>query len=293
MKTWDTNLENMVYIVRDEGIKPMGHLYNICDINKLTKAQNNFIEGLMEMLQSQFRNARVIRASVEEQTSRAYEKLKVVKTISMDTYFTGTHNLDITRLFEVVNGETKFCKITNRKGTKTIEEQIESLRPGAYVLVDDDAVGGATIRAVKEMVKAGVEIVDTYLLMDIYRSNKNEPILDVVDCRDFLAGMQLSGLTVTIDGVDSMRVPYMYPFVDIEDKANILDENAVDVSKRIWELNKKFWAELGANVTLGDTEEDFIEVSKIFNIGKETLMSDVCDKYKVLAEQGVLLSTHK
>ena len=291
MKTWRTDLDNMIYIIRDEGIHSMSSLKSGYSSQRLVKAQSMFVNQLKSLIENIFKDATIKVASLDEQIESAKIHLKGKRTISLDTYFKGDYNLEITRLFNIINGKTEFNQMTNREGSGLLIEQIAKIEPGEYVLVDDDAVGGATIRAIKSLMPNDVKIVDTYLLMNMYRNESSEPILDVVDSRDFIAGLQGSGLTVQLKDIGVIRVPYMYPFVDIDDKANIPDGLEIEVSQRLWKLNQEFWNMIDSGIRLKDVGTDFIKLSLMFGIDIDTPMDEVCNIYYKLSEQGILINT--
>lgn len=285
-KTWRTDLDNMVYIIRDEGTHPLASIK--VDCNK-EYAQSKFIANLKGLMGEIFNKADVVTIDMEEQLRKTHEALRGKKTISLDSYYKGTYNLEITRLFEIINNETKFISLVSRDRELSIEEQIDEIEPGEYIIVDDDAVGGRTIRYVTELLGTSRRVAGTYLMMDLFRSKNSQPILDVIDCRDFIAG-STGGLTTQVDGLGIVRLPYMYPFVDIEDKANIPYEHTINVSKQIWEMNKQFWKDLDADIKLKDLDNDFMTISKHLGLDLESSMIEVCDTYRSMADKGLILS---
>lgn len=285
-KTWRTDLDNMVYIIRDEGIHPLTSIKVECDKEY---AQRKFMASLRFLLGEVFNKVAIVTIDMEEQLNKAHMKLKGKKTISLDSYYKGTYNLEITRLFEIVNNESKFISLVSRDRNASIEEQINKIEPGDYIIVDDDAVGGRTIKYVTELLGVSRKVVGTYLLMDIFRDKNSQPILDVVDCRDFIAG-STGGLTTLVNGLGIERLPYMYPFIDIEDKANIPYEHVINVSKQLWEMNKQFWIDLGTDIKLKDLGNDFMSVSKYLGLSLEYSMIEVCDIYKNMVDEGLILS---
>lgn len=289
MKTWDTNLDNMAYIIRNEGILPLTELCNKYGEGTVCIAQSNFVSGLYQLMHDTFNNAKITIIDAKEQIENTSKKLKDTKTISLDTFYKGTYNIEITRLFEIDNGVTKFVSLTNRQNTQSIQNQIENIKPGNYTLVDDDAVGGRTIREVIKMLPTGVRVDDIYLMMDAYRNKSSEPILDVVDCRDFLVGVQGCGLTVYLNDTGIVRLPYTYPFVDIGDKANIPDGMEYEVSHKIWQLNKEFWNTINPDATLFDTGRDFIKMAQRFGMSCTLDMQSAITIFSQLSKKGIML----
>lgn len=287
-KAWKVDLDNMVYIIRDEGILPLKSLVGEYGEERVRRAQAGLLGNLVNLMEYTFPNATIKVANAMEQVEQAKLELGDTPTISLDAFFSGTYNLEITRLFKIENGETIFLDLTNRPDTPDIYSQIKCIKPGKYVLVDDDAVGGRTIQSVKKMLPSDAEITDIYLLMDSYRNKKTQPVLDVVDCRDFIAGCQGAGLTVLNETMGKLRAPYMYPFIDINDKANIPDEQCIEVSKQLWRYVSDFWATIDPTITLRDMGKDFRSLSELFKIPNTTPMIQVCEKYEVMAEKGMV-----
>lgn len=288
MKDWNTNLDNMVYIIRDEGILPLTDLCNKFGEGVVISAQSNFIKHLYNIISNTFKTAKTIVINTQEQVEMTQKELKGTKTISLDTYYNGTYNISVTRLFEFIGGTDKFLGLVSRKPEIDLKHQISLIKPGEYILVDDDVVGGRTIREVIKMLPDNVKIVDTYLMMNKYRNKLNEPILDVVDCRDFIAGIQGCGLTTQITNIGIVRLPYMYPFVNIGDKANIPEGQEVLFSKQIWDLNKQFWLEINKDIKILDTGIDFKKILNHLGLSENDYMVDVCDRFKALAENGLV-----
>lgn len=289
MKTWKTDLDNMVYIIRDEGILSLENICDKYDKQIVKMAQKRFILALQGLMQEVFKNTKVIVIDAKEQIDKTYEDLRDKKTLSLDTFYNGTYNIEITRLFEIVDNKTKFIRMVNRKNTPSIHSQLEVIQPGDYILVDDDAVGGRTIREVIKLLPNGVNVTETYLMMDSYRNKSNEPILDVIDCRDFIIG-STGGLTTQVDNLGILRLPYVYPFIDIDDKANIPEGQEVKVSQQIWKLNRQFWIDIDSNATLEDTCKDFMLISEYIGISRKTKIKDICDTYIKLAKKGLILN---
>lgn len=291
-KGWETDLDNMVYIIRDEGTLPLGILCALYGEVNVSKAQSEFMTGLRELMQNTFQRARVAVINAREQIEKTRQDLAGLKTISLDTFYTGTYNLELTRLFKINEGESEFIRLINRPLTDSIEKQISKIEKGDYIIVDDDAVGGRTIQKVKELLPPGVNIVGTCLMMDAYRNKLSEPILDVVDCRDFLIGVDGCGLTTLVKDIGVIRIPYVYPFVDIEDKANIPSGMERAVSKQIWELNRKFWNQLDKEakpMTVGSTDLSKLiikyKLGDIYNIS----MQQAIKAFSGLVDKGVIL----
>lgn len=286
-KTWRTDLDNMVYIIRNEGTASLERVMQYTNTNNLKIKQERFISELRYLMGSLFTKASIIVIDMQEQLNKAYRDLEGLRTISLDTYFNGTYNLEITRLFEIRDKQTKFKTMTSRFRDRTIEEQIEDIEPGEYIIVDDDAVGGRTIREVARLLGSDRKVIGTYLMMDTYRNKSNQPILDVVDCRDFIVGSS-GGLTVDLPDVGIVRLPYLYPFVDINDKANIPEGMEQEFSNILWDLNKELYR--GLNLKLENVSEHFIKISNTLKIKNNTPMEEVCDIYKELVHKGLIFS---
>lgn len=237
------------FVIRDEGVLPIYKLHD--DKSLLISAQDYFITNLKNIFMKYLtKDVNVEVVSLDEQINYANEKIGDSKTISMDSYYNGTFNVGLSRLFNISDTQVTCVKLESRYN-KSIQEQIRCIKSGTYTLVDDDSVSGKTISLVKDMLPSNVKIDDVVLLS----SCTKDDIFDVVDCRDFIIGALNSGLLVKFGNMCS-RVPYIQPYVNLTTRANIHPKYQKDFSKDILRLNINFYEKLG-DIKLNELNNDF------------------------------------
>ena len=259
------------YLIRNEGLLPFENLN--CDTNKLKQLQEEFLNKFIKHLSKCFNDEMPIKViNMESQLNDAYNYLKNEKTINLDSYYRGTYNLEVSRLFPVSSYQDKYIKLINRLGSTSLEEQISSIPDGDYILVDDDSVTGRTINSIKEMLPKGININNTYLLANSITTK----VFDVVDLRDFIIGVKNSGLVVKLPNDTYARAPYVMPYVNLTTRASIPPNNEREFSIFIWQLNRDFYEKLNKNFKLKDADLNFRSLMKYIGFKDEDLMIDIC-----------------
>ena len=209
----------------------------------LKKVHEGFLEQLVELIRQAFDNKLDVKTiNMEEQLKKAYLVLKGKQTISLDTYYRGTYDIETSRLFDISDIQKKYISLIGRIGHDTIEHQIERIKDGNYILVDDDSATGKTIREVMSNLPERINIEQIYLLASML----NEKIFDIVDLRDFIIGVQNGGLVVRLPNREVARSPYMLPYVSLKTRATISATKELKTSIRLWQMNKEFYKKIGA-----------------------------------------------
>jgi len=215
----------------------------------------------------------VDEVKVSEQLETAKEFIQNNKTISLDSYYKGTYNIEVSRMFCVSDYQKRYISMINRYGHENLEEQINKIKSGKYILVEDDSVYGNTIRNVKSMLPKGIEIEDVFLLSSLYKGK----IYDTVDFRDFVIGSGNSGLNVELPNGERALAPYLLPYTCTEVKANINRYKEVEFSAKMWKMNKKYLRLIDKNLKLQDCNGGFINLMEYIGFDKESLLSEICD----------------
>jgi len=202
-----------------------------------------------------------------------FNRLSGKKTINLDSYFKGTYNLEVSRLFSISSYQDKYIDLVGRLGHESIREQVSKIDKGHYILVDDDSVTGRTLKSVREKLPLDVIIDDTYIL-----ANKmNDEVFDVVDLRDFVIGASNSGLVVQLPNKEILRVPYVMPYVNLTTRASIEPSKEREFTIKIWEMNKEFYTQLNSNLKLKDADESFRRLMNYIGFDDETKIIDICE----------------
>ena len=75
----------------------------------LEKAHDEFLEQLVDLLKEAFDNKLDVKTiNMEEQLKKAYLVLKGKQTISLDTYYRGTYDIETSRLFDISDIQKKY-----------------------------------------------------------------------------------------------------------------------------------------------------------------------------------------
>lgn len=175
--------------------------------------------------------------NVSKQQKQAKIDLKNKTTISLDNFYHGDYNLQISRVFEISSYQNKPKYLTNSPYSEKIENQIADIgKLKRATIVDDDSVSGNTLRYIDELLKH-IQNKEYYFLAE----GLNKHYFDVVDLRDFIIGAEHGGLVVQLNN-KLIRVPYINPYVNLKTRASIPQENCLEFSKQILILNKKLYS---------------------------------------------------
>lgn len=190
----------------------------------------------------------------------------------MDPCVEAPWNLAVSRLFPVCAGRIS-PGITHRPGYLPIDEQVRQIPPGVYVLRDDDIVTGGTMRRVQERLPTGISVSRYCALTQ--RERESVFILDILDCRDFLAGAREGGLVVEIPDGSLARAPYSLPYVSPSHGASTPLSRELEVSRAIWLLNKQFFAAIQPAITLTETSVGFRNLMGFLGFNKTSSMEEI------------------
>lgn len=235
---------NGKYIIRNEEELPFNNLnYNV------KEAQKETFKLFQNILQLYLPEIKVIPKILKHQLSKANVELENKQTISLDTYFKGTYNLEVSRCFELSDKQLTYTNLIGRNSLN-LNQQIKNIIPGNYILVDDDTVSGNTLKTIINLLPKNIIINDYYFL-----AQEND-IFDVVDFRDFIFGANNGGLMIRTKN-EIFRVPYLYPYVDLNSRANIPIDKQLDFSLEILKLNLLFYKSIDDTIEIKDLSEDF------------------------------------
>ena len=113
-----------------------------------------------------------------------------------------------------------------------------------------------------------INIEQIYLLASML----NEKIFDIVDLR-----VQNGGLVVKLPNGEVARAPYMLPYVCLKTRATISASKEMEISIKLWEMNKEFYQEIGGNITLARTDNGFKKLMNYIGFDDNTSLVDICD----------------
>lgn len=278
-KGYDYNNQNYSkedgdYVIRNEGMTPLVNYKQNVKEEMLQKAHEKFLKQLIELIRQAFDNQLDVKTiNMEEQLKEAYSILDGKQTISLDTYYRGTYDIETSRLFDISDIQKKYISLIGRIGHDTVEHQIQNIKDGNYILVDDDSATGKTIREVMSNLPERINIEQIFLLASMV----NEKIFDIVDLRDFIIGAENGGLVVRLPNEEIARSPYMLPYVSLKTRATISASKEMEFSIKLWEMNKEFYQKIGGNITLKQTDKGFKSLMNYIGFNDDTLLVDICD----------------
>jgi nicotinic acid mononucleotide adenylyltransferase len=158
-------------------------------------------------------------------------------TISLDKYIKGDYSLDLSRLFTLCDFQNKPKKMISL--SDNFDTYIKTISQGTYTLFDDDSVSGYTMHYVEQILNEFNIFINQKVSLIQNLVNKDEILYDVIDARDFILGANKGGLVVSLFGNKNIRVPYIFPFVNLTTRANILPEYQIIFTKEIINENLK------------------------------------------------------
>lgn len=262
------------YVIRNEGMTPLLSYKQNVKEEVLQKAHEEFLKQLIELIRTAFDNQLDVKTiNMEEQLKKAYSILEAKQTISLDTYYRGTYNIETSRLFDISDIQKKYISLIGRIGHDTVKNQIQKIEDGNYILVDDDSATGKTIREVMSNLPERINIEQIFLLA----SMGNEKIFDIVDLRDFIIGAKNGGLVVRLPNKEIARSPYMLPYVSLKTRGTISASKETEISIKLWKMNKEFYQKISDNITLGQTDSGFKKLMNYIGFKDDTLLVDICD----------------
>lgn len=188
--------------------------------------------------------------------------------ISLDCFWKGEHNLEITRLFWAAGSQFHAHSYDSRSGSYSLEEQMAFIPQGDYTLIDDDIATGSTMNYVLSLLE------EQEITVSRYESLINAPqeLYDVVDMRDFIIGSQYGGLSVKSPSQSRTRVPYMFPYVNLLTRGKIPVEHVIAFSKDLWKLNYEIYR--GSSIAVKDIQDK--QNFELFGFNPAVLISDLC-----------------
>lgn len=271
-----------VYFLRNEREWAIEPWFANRDRDELIATYQWFRSGLMRLLKKAHEaatdmdvrfNVSFHTVDVAKQRKLARRQSRGEKIISLDPCVEGDFNLAVSRRFPVCAGRMS-PGIIARPGFPSLERQVQALPAGKYVLQDDDIVTGGTMRRVQGRLPKNVEITRWSSLVE--REKEDRPVLDIIDCRDFLAGAKEGGLVVELPDRTFARSPYCLPYVSPAHGARTPLSQELTVSHDIWRLNELFFKRIQPAILVSETNIGFRRLMRYLGFDPSTPMSEVC-----------------
>lgn len=199
-------------------------------------------------------------------------KIKEENIINLDawTFMDREHKLRVSRIFHINSPQiySSNLYIEDKEQLQAIKNQKFS----DYVLVDDDIATGFTVNTIiKELSpKKCIKTISLNPIKDFY---------DIIDARDFIFGSQYGGLMcLNPFNNKAMRVPYIYPFVNLYSRAKLPFGKEKQFSYEILEMNINVYK--NSSLKIKDLNLFFQNFCEYLEISKDTLLIDMLKRLK-------------
>lgn len=260
--------------LRDEGAWSVQHW------GPLEAAYGRFTGEVARAVEESFRQAQLpdpptplqlSLLSLTQQRQEALNRFGAEHILSLDPCLPGVANLGVSRCFELCADNIR-PGLVARPGWPPLEEQLASIPPGTYSLVDDDIATGHTMQAVLARLPEHCRVERQAALCQL--PSLGEGLVDLGDVRDFLVGSWEGGLVVCLPNGELARVPYLLPYVNPADRLSLPLSQSFAFSRRIWRLNAEFFDE--GRLTIADASEAFGNLCRYLGVPSDTLLADWC-----------------
>ena len=246
------NNSNLPYLIRDDAELSTQAFKSIADYqNKIDKFKLNLAKEFLMY----FKNIKILNTEEQKNTFKNEGNKKV---INLDTWTSlkNEEKLRVSRIFNIFDAQ-----IYSQQLFFENDEQLINIKKSSfdeYVLVDDDIATGFTVKSIinKLSPKKCIEIISL---------NPQKNFYDIVDMRDFIFGSNYGGL-VCLNPFNgkTMRIPYVFPFVNLYSRAKIPFGREIQLSHKIIDLNIDFF--MNTYLRVNQLEPDFQNLAKFLHI---------------------------
>lgn len=257
------------YYVRNEGTIPLRHFP--LPSEEVAQIQQYFANEFIRILKNSIaERSAVSTVFAKQQIEQAKHTLGAQKIISLDRFFTADYNVSLSRVFNLCTTEAiphgYFC----HEGP--LVQQLNSITPGEYILVDDDRASGGTLKTFYQALPSHVQISKVHLLIN---PAPNTPY-EILDLRDFLLGAQNGGLCIQLPNGKYARAAYLLPYVSPAARSTILPSQELLFSKRIWQLNYKIFSQTSHPVCIRDIPSETAAFLNYLGFPLHETLAKVC-----------------
>jgi len=283
-------------LVRDEGDWCLGPWLSGRDEGAVRGAREVFLAGLLGAFREAAAQARpdeAIELSIEvlslaEQRARVAEVTAGRRVISLDPCIAGDINLGVSRVVPL-GGHADAPRFVGRPDDDVPSKLLDfcpqeaAIPPGEHVLLDDDAVSGATldhVRAVLARRCPQVTLGEVVIASDLVARGPLGALprqgVEVCDSRDFLVGSRGGGLVVGLPGAPGARAPYLLPYVQPSRRASVPLSREIAFSRRVWRLNAEFFASVASPLRVADASAPFRALASHLGFDEQTTLEELC-----------------
>ena len=277
--------------VRNEGdwaVRPWAELPGM-DSARVYQAYQSFSAELHDALDQAFTRARQLEGGprvhitpldLRKQTALFQTLAATTSIISLDPCLTGHHNLAISRCFAPLSGANP--TFVARPGAPPLNTQLARIPNASFVLFDDDSFSGRTAAHVRRLlashctVERFVNLCDTNGPLGAQQQSEHRPRLNLLDCRDFLAGAREAGIVLSLPDGALGRAPYVLPYVRPYHRASVPVGEEIAFSRHVWELNMQFFAAVGATLRVEHMSPAFRSLCLVQGFEEAMTMMELC-----------------
>jgi NAD+ synthetase len=282
--------------VRNEGdwaVQPWAELPGV-NSACVYQAYRSFSVGLHAALEQAFAQklnsgprVHVVPLHLREQAALFQTLAVTAPIISLDPCLPGTHNLAISRCYAPLSGNADPVFVA-RPGSPPLETQLACIpTDGKYVLFDDDSFSGRTAAHARGLLVPHCHVEKLVTLCDasgplkaLQQQGKVEaghrPRLNLVDCRDFLAGAREAGLVLSLPNGTIGRAPYVLPYVRPYHRVSVPAGEEIEFSRRVWELNMQFFSTAGPALRVANVSFAYHELCLAQGFEETMTMVELC-----------------
>lgn len=215
--------EKPLYLVRDDSELAIG------------VEKRYFVRDFCKLL-GKYVDAEVKCFSAKEQIEYVKNFLHItfpkMKILSLDKWFKGDFNLDISRVFQLAGDQTNPICYRIREA-ESLKAWIQ-LNDDFIILDDDSASGGTSNCLTKTIFEICPKKKFHFMSMDkIFNVHQFRPVYDIVDMRDFIPNAKFGGLLCSDDKGDLAREIYLHPKVQLEKRMKLKSDIVLDFSEEL------------------------------------------------------------
>lgn len=275
--------------VRNEGdwaVQPWAELPGM-DSERVYQAYQFFSNGLHDSLEQAFARAQRLEGGprvhitpldLREHTVLFQTLVATTPIISLDPCLTGPNNLAISRCFAPLSGANP--TFVARPGAPPLDIQLARIPNASFVLVDDDSFSGRTAAHVRRLLAAHCSVEKFVALCDAGgppgAQKQQRPRLNLLDCRDFLAGAREAGIVLRLPDGTLGRAPYVLPYARPYHRASVPVGEEIEFSRRVWELNTQFFAAVGGRLRVEDMSFAYRTLCSVQGFEETMTMVELC-----------------
>lgn len=259
------------FLIREESAWATQDWSNGREAVALNEARSQLLDNLVAALRENYAcpplpdQAVALRIEIprlESQTAYADTLQSEVETITLDACTGGKYRLEVSRLFGLADGQCFSTQVTPRPEFPPIIDQVKTIPPGDYHLMDDDIASGRTMRMMMAIFPKDIHIVKVLSLLEQTRAVDAlqvdqidyQDFYDVVDFRDFLFGSKAGGLVVRLPNGEIARVPYLAPYVTLSTRIRLPASQEVAFSLAMWKANERFFSSVNPPILVSECD---------------------------------------